>query len=67
MPSPLHSPSTYAGDTLGLDDFSLRGTLGHGGTAMVLLVQRKGGAGVFAMKVVSKVGLERQQIDQIVN
>ena len=49
------SPSgRYAGDGLCLDDFSLRGALGTGGTSQVLLVQRKGTAGYYAMKVMPK-------------
>ena len=68
--SPLVSPSSTAsraGDTLGLDDFSLRGALGTGGTSQVLLVQRKGAAGFFAMKVIPKAALEKSQIPYIIS
>ena len=63
--SPLSSGR--ASDNLGLDDFTLRGALGTGGTSQVLLVQRKGRAGFFAMKVVPKVGLSRPQVEAVVN
>ena len=64
--SPLASPQR-AGDTLTLDDFSLRGALGTGGTSQVLLVQRKGTAGFYAMKVMPKAALEKSQVQYIVS
>lgn len=68
-PSPKSSPvnSNRASDTVGLDDFSLRGALGIGGTSQVLLVQRKGMAGYFALKVVPKTGMDKSQVQQVVN
>ena len=65
--SPLSSPIRHAGDGLGLDDFTLRGALGTGGTSQVLLVQRRGAAGFYAMKVIPKAGLDTRQVDYVVS
>ena len=59
--------SPHASDTLGLDDFCLRGALGTGGTSQVLLVQRKGTAGYFALKAIPKAGMDAAQTARVVN